>query len=131
MEFSPSIFTSVIDSYLPEPQSSLLNGIIFGVDLKTTKSFYQQLKIVGLLHLVVLSGSNITLIGAVVGNLTAYFSKRVSILITVLTIVSFVIFVGPQAPIVRAGIMGVLTYVAILTGRKNVALYSLILSAIL
>lgn len=130
MDFSPSIFTSVIDGYLPEPQSSLLNGIIFGVDLKTTKSFYQQLKIVGLLHLVVLSGSNITLIGAVVGNITAYFSKRVSILITVLTIVSFVIFVGPQAPIVRAGIMGILTYVAILTGRKNVALYSLILSAI-
>lgn len=130
MEFSPSIFTSVIDSYLPEPQASLLNGIIFGVDLKTTKSFYQQLKIVGLLHLVVLSGSNITLIGAVVGNLTAYFSKRISILITVLTIISFVMFVGPQAPIVRAGIMGILTYVAILTGRRNIALYSLILSAI-
>lgn len=130
MEFSTTIFTSVIDSYLPEPQSSLLNGIIFGVDLKTTKSFYQQLKVVGLLHLVVLSGSNITLIGAVVGNLTAFFSKRASILITVLTIILFIMFVGPKAPIVRAGIMGVLTYVAIMMGRKNIVLYSLILSII-
>jgi competence protein ComEC len=130
MDISPAIFTSIISKYLPEPQSSLLNGIVFGVDLKTTKSFYQQLKIVGLLHLVVLSGSNITLIGTVVGGLTSYFSKRLSILITVLTIISFVIFVGPKAPIVRAGIMGVLTYVAILTGRKNVVIYSLILSAI-
>lgn len=130
MEISPAIFTSVIDKYLPEPQSSLLNGIVFGIDLKTSKSFYQQLKVVGLLHLVVLSGSNITLIGTVVGYLTSHFSKRLSILITVLTIISFVLFVGPKAPIVRAGIMGVLTYVAIMTGRKNIAIYSLILSVI-
>ena len=36
----PSIFTSVINSYLPEPEASLLNGMIFGVSLKTTKEFY-------------------------------------------------------------------------------------------
>jgi len=127
---SPSFFTSVINHYLPEPQSSLLNGIIFGVNLHTTKLLYQQLKIVGLLHIVVLSGMNITILATIVGSLTSFFSKRISILITILTIFLFILFVGPQAPIVRAGFMGILTFVSFLTGRKNYVLYSLFLSLV-
>lgn len=126
----PSIFTSVINSYLPEPEASLLNGMIFGVSLKTTKEFYQQLKIVGLLHLVVLSGMNITLLAAMISSITKYFSKVISTVITILTIILFVIFVGPQAPIIRAAFMGILTHVAIITGRKNFVLYALFLSLI-
>lgn len=126
----PSIFTNVINSYLSEPEASLLNGMIFGVGLKTTKEFYQNLKIVGLLHLVVLSGINITLLAAIVSSVTKFFSKVISTMITVLTIFLFVIFVGPQAPIVRAAFMGILTHVAIITGRKNYAIYALFLSFI-
>ncbi len=128
--FSPSFFTSVINSYLPEPHSSLLNGIIFGIDLKTSKDFYNQLKIVGLLHLVVLSGINITILAAIIGSLTYFFSKRLSILIIILMIILFIIFVGPKAPIIRAGFMGILAFVSFLTGRKNFVLYSLFLSII-
>lgn len=127
---TPSIFTSVINSYLPEPHASLLNGILFGINLKTTKEFYQQLKIVGLLHIVVLSGTNITMLSSVITALTANFGKFTSLLITILTIIFFIIFVGVQAPIVRAGFMGILTIVSVLYGRKNIALYSLFLSGI-
>jgi competence protein ComEC len=51
-------------------------------------------------------------------------------LITILTIILFVIFVGPQAPIIRAAFMGLLTHVAIITGKKNYTLYALFLSLI-
>lgn len=125
---NPSIFTTVIDSYLPEPHSSLLNGIIFGVNLKASKDFFNQLKIVGLLHIVVLSGMNITILAVIIGNITTFLGKRLSTLITILMIILFILFVGPEAPIVRAGIMGVLTYVAVLTGRKNYTFYSLFLA---
>lgn len=127
---NPSIFTSIINSYLPEPHASLLNGIIFGINLKTTKDFYEQLKIVGLLHIVVLSGINITILTAVISSMTTIFSKPISILLTILSVILFVLFVGPQAPIVRAGIMGILTFVAIIYGRRTYALYSLFLSII-
>lgn len=127
---TPEIFTSIINSYLPEPQASLLNGIIFGVNLKTTKLFYEQLKIVGLLHLVVLSGSNISLLSAMIAKSTEFLGKQVSLVITILIIIIFIIFVGPQAPIIRAGFMGFLTLVAILYGRKYTALYALLLSII-
>jgi len=127
---TPSIFTSVINSYLPEPQASLLNGIIFGVNLKTSKEFYLQLKMVGLLHLVVLSGANISLLAAMIGSLTGFLNKRISVILTILLIVLFVVFVGPQPPVVRAAFTGILTLVAIIYGRKNYALYALLLSLI-
>lgn len=124
----PSIFTSIINSYLPEPHASLLNGIIFGIPLRTSREFYQQIKTVGLLHIVVLSGTNITILAAIIGALTRRFSKSISIMLTILMIIVFIIFVGPQAPIIRAGVMGILTLVAIIYGRKNIAIYSLFLS---
>lgn len=127
----PEIFTPVVNSYLPEPHASLLKGILFGINLKTTKIFYEQLKIVGLIHIVVLSGINITLLVTLVGSLTSFFGKRVSVLITILIIIMFIFFVGPKAPIVRAGIMGILTLVAVLFGRKNIVLYSLLLSLLI
>ncbi|GAB4219265.1 MAG: hypothetical protein Fur009_4570 [Candidatus Microgenomates bacterium] len=127
---TPKIFTDVINLYLPEPHSSLLNGILFGINLKTTKDFYNQLKIVGLLHLVVLSGINITILASIITTITQKFSKQISILITILTIIIFVFFVGIQAPILRAAFMGILTLVAIYTGRKNYSFYTLFLSFI-
>jgi competence protein ComEC len=128
---NPSFFTDVINTYLPEPHASLLNGIIFGIPLKGVKLFYEQLKDVGLLHIAVLSGTNITILSAVTTSLTSSFGKRISILLTILIIISFVIFVGPEAPIIRAGIMGILTSVAIIYGRRSSALYTLFLSAII
>jgi competence protein ComEC len=127
---NPSIFTSVINSYLPEPHASLLNGILFGINLKAGQVFYNQLKIVGLLHIVVLSGINITILSVIIASITSIFSKLISILIAILTIILFILFVGPQAPIIRAGCMGILTLVAILSGRKNLVIYSLFLSVI-
>ncbi len=129
--FSPAFFSSVINGYLPEPHASLLNGILFGINLRTSYGFYTQLKTVGLLHIVVLSGINITLLCSIVASCTRFFSKFVSCLITILTVILFVVFVGPQAPVIRSAIMGILTLVAVIFGRKTVALYLLLLSAII
>lgn len=127
----PSIFTSVINQYLPEPQASLLNGILFGASLKVNKLFYEQLKSVGLLHIVVLSGMNITILAGMITLLTSSFSKRVSLLATILLIIIFVIFVRPQAPIVRAAIMGILTSVSFIYGKRRFGLYFLLAAGVL
>ncbi len=126
----PAVFTSVINSYLPEPHASLLNGILFGVNLRTSKVFYEELRTVGLIHIVVLSGMNITLLGAVLMNITVFFGKYISSLLTILVIVFFILFVGVKAPILRAGVMGVLTLVAFMFGRKNFVFFALFVSAI-
>src|SRR3990167_93664 len=130
INFTPSIFTGVINSYLPEPHASLLNGMIFGADLKTSKVFYEQLKVVGLLHLVVLSGMNITLLSSIIVAVFSSLGKYLSSLLTILAIFIFIVFVGPEAPIIRAGFMGILTLVAFITGRKNFVFFSLFLSLV-
>lgn len=127
---TPSIFTSLINLYLPEPHASLLNGIIFGIPLRTAKSFYIQLKIVGLLHIVVLSGMNISILANLIGIATQYLGKKASVCIVIIVIVLFICFVGPKPPIVRAGCMAVLSYIAILYGRQYVALFGLFLSSV-
>lgn len=125
-----SIFTSVINSYLPEPHASLLNGMLFGIPLKGYKIFNQQLKTVGLIHIVVLSGSNITLLTAIITQLTIRFGRKISIFLSIGTIIAFIQFVGPQPPIVRAGCMGVLSLLAILYGRKTITVWLMLLSAL-
>lgn len=131
MNFSPEIFTAVINQYLPEPHASLLNGIIFGIPLKGDKVFYREIQIVGLLHIVVLSGTNINIMTALITKITSGISRFYSYLITILFIIIFIAFVRPQAPIVRAGFMSILTFVSIITGRKTFALYALFFSAII
>lgn len=128
MTLSPLIFTEVIDTYFPEPHSSLLNGILFGVPIRKSYGLYEQLRTVGLLHIVVLSGLNISILAAFISLTTLKFGKQVSNLITVLGIFLFIIFVGPQAPIIRAGFMGILTFVSIMYGRRTLSLYTLLLS---
>ncbi|MBI4973048.1 ComEC/Rec2 family competence protein [Candidatus Roizmanbacteria bacterium] len=126
----PTIFTSVINSYLPDPQAALLNGIIFGIPLRSSKVFYQQLQVVGLLHLVVLSGMNITILGSIIAIMTRNLPKKISLLISLLGIAAFTLFVGPQPPIVRAAIMGSLGLIATLYGRKKTAFISLLVSVV-
>jgi competence protein ComEC len=125
-----SFFTEVINSYLPEPHASLLNGIIFGVNLKTNKEFIMELKRVGLTHIVVLSGMNITILVSIISVLTSKLSKKLATLISIISVIIFILFVGIQAPIVRAAFMSILTLVAIIYGRKTFALYTLALSGI-
>ncbi len=126
-----SIFTDVINIYFHEPFSSLMNGILFGVPIKLDGSFVMDLKRVGLMHLVVLSGMNITFLAVIIQNVTSMLGKQLSVLISIFTIIAFIIFVGPQPPIVRAGITGILGLVAVIYGRRKLALYALFISACL
>lgn len=124
------IFTDVLNHYFPEPHASLMNGILFGEDLETTTLFKDQLKIVGLIHLVVLSGSNITLLSSIISSLTIGMGKKISLIISILGVIFFVWFVGAEPPIVRAACMAVLASIALIFGRQYLILYGLILSII-
>lgn len=128
---TPEMFTNVINSYLPEPHASLLNGIILGIPLKTDPQFNADLKTAGIVHIVVLSGANISFLISLITTLTSFLGKKISTVISIATICGFIAFVGFQAPIVRAGIMGILVLLGSLWGRKTLALYLLALSGII
>jgi len=124
--------TSLINSYFPEPHASLMNGILLGRPLFVTNTFYTQLKNVGLIHIVVLSGMNITLLTAIImSTIVKYIGRKIASILTIVIIIAFVQFVGAEAPVVRAAIMGILSLIGLLYGRRTIALYLLFLSGLI
>jgi len=124
-------FIAVINNFLPEPQAGLVNGILFGVRSQFSKDFYEALITTGTVHIVALSGQNISILIQAVSQMTLIFSRKISILLTIAAIVGFVWFVGIDPPVVRAAIMGSLTLIATYFGRRNISLLGLIFSALI
>jgi competence protein ComEC len=91
---------------LPEPFSSLVAGIVIG-SKRMPESFWEKLKGTGTAHVVVASGTNITLtISFMLGFLTLFLNRKRAIYITFFAILIYMIISGMEAPIVRASIMG-------------------------
>lgn len=117
--------TSVVNQVLPEPHAGLLAGLLFGTKANLSKELYDGLVKSGTLHIVALSGMNISIVAALIGKvLMRLVSKRIASLLTILGITLFVWFVGPSASVVRAAIMGSISLLAIVTGRQYWSLFS-------
>jgi len=122
---SVSIFTSIINQCLPEPHAGLLSGIVFGVKTTLDSELKQALIATGTLHIVALSGMNITILTNLVNTSLLWFlPRKIAIVVTLVVIIGFVWFVGPSVSIIRAAIMGVLSLVGVFFGRPVIALWS-------
>src|SRR3989344_4915853 len=125
-------FTGLINTYLPEPHASLLNGILLGRNLFVPTTFYNKLKVVGLIHIVVLSGMNITMLsGMILQSFIPMLGRKLAMIIAIAAIIGFIFFIGIEPPLIRAGIMGILALIGLLFGRKTLAIYTLILTSII
>ncbi|MBI3981226.1 ComEC/Rec2 family competence protein [Candidatus Microgenomates bacterium] len=118
-----------IKKLFPYPQSVLLSGIMIGTRGKLPNNLYQQLQITGMLHVIALSGANISFLIASLSFLTGILGKKAANVFICFFIVGFILFVGPSPSVVRAGIMGILLLLAQLAGRPYYPAYALFLSA--
>ncbi len=125
-----AFFTGIINAYLPEPHATILNGIVFGRSIADQYELYEMVKRTGLLHIVVLSGMNITILSIIISNATVRLGKNLSLVLLTILIAFFVILVTPQAPIVRAVIMCYVTMVAFVMQRAIKPIVALFVSAI-
>lgn len=116
--------------FLPEPQASLLAGILLGSKRQLPQNFLKNLQETGTIHIVVASGYNISVIaGFLLNNLVVRIGRKKALLISFVGILIYSLMAGAQPPIVRAAIMGSLTYLAQLSGREKDGLRSLVLAA--
>jgi competence protein ComEC len=117
-------FTSVINQVLPEPHAGLLAGILFGTRATLSADFLDALTTTGTLHIIALSGMNISILADLsILTLLRFVSRRIASLFTILIISGFVWFVGASPSVVRAAIMGSLTLFAVLSGRQNWSIF--------
>lgn len=125
-------FIEKIEQVIPEPNSSLLAGVIFGTKQSLGQDLLDDFKKVGLIHIVVLSGYNITIIAAGVFFAGSYFGKRnLSFLLSIVFISLFAIMVGLTATVIRACIMAFIALLARFLGRPADALRWLFIAALL
>lgn len=117
---------TVIARLLPEPEAGLLTGILLGVESGIDPALYDQFNRTGVSHIIVISGFNITIVA---GLMTALFGRllgpKAAFWPVVAGIVLYVLLVGADAVVVRAGLMGILVVWAAYLGRQSTAIISL------
>ena len=91
--------------------------------------FYQALVRTGTLHVVALSGTNITILIKLIEKLSLPLGGRRSGILTLAAILGFVLFVGAEPPIVRAAIMGGIATLADFLGKRQYAFLSLLFAS--
>ena len=91
---------------LPEPQASLLAGIVFGDKRVFQDDFTQALRNTGTSHIIAASGYNVTLVILGVAALLPFVPLRLRLIVTLLAIWGFALIAGFEASIVRAALMG-------------------------
>lgn len=131
LAFANSIRQKIIllfSKTLPEPSSSLILGVAFGIkDLP--KDFENNLRISGVLHVVAASGMNISMTGAFFSSIFAFFLRRqIAILATILVIIFYAFLAGLEPSIIRASIMGVIVFASQILGKQNLGTFGLFLA---
>jgi competence protein ComEC len=113
-----SKFVAGIQSALPEPLASFGLGLLVGQRNTLPPEVSQTLLMVGLTHIIAVSGYNLTILLRASRSLLGKRSKRQATLLSVALIALFLLFAGQSASIVRAAIVSMLSIVAIYYGRS-------------
>ena len=115
----------------PDPEASLLAGILLGVDTGLPKNLQQAFKDTGTAHIIAISGFNIAIIA---GLFFALFSRILGqtrgAIVAILGIAFYTFLVGADAAVVRAAVMGGISLTIRLFGRRNDGFNALMLSAV-
>jgi competence protein ComEC len=122
----------VIHRLYPDPEAALLAGILVGDESGLSNTLKTAFNDTSTRHIIAISGFNISIIA---GLLLAVFSRwlgaRRGIRLAILGIIFYTLFVGAEASVVRAAIMGTLALVARQVGRQQFGLNTLAFSAAL
>lgn len=116
---SKDVFYTAIFRMLPEPHASLAGGITIGERQALTEYWKNVFVTTGLIHIVVLSGYNITLVANSVLFLLSSFTARrtVHFMVGACIVCCFVLLTGASSTGVRAGIMAIIAMLAVHTHR--------------
>jgi competence protein ComEC len=105
-------------SILPEPQASLALGFLVGLKSQLPGELSEQLRVLGLTHIVVASGYNLTILVRLSRRLLARFSKYQAMLAASAMIAAFVTITGFSASMSRAALVTSLALAAWYYGRR-------------
>jgi competence protein ComEC len=115
---------------LTEPHAALAGGITVGDKRALGGNLLEIFRITGIVHIVVLSGYNITIVAESIRRLLGALPRRVGLLMSAVAILFFVIMTGATATGVRAGAMASLAILASATNRRYAITRALAVTAV-
>jgi len=116
----------ILKHIFPEPEASLLSGILLGVDTGLSPDLQQAFKNTGTSHIIAISGFNIAILAALFASLfSRLWGSRRGALAAVLGIAFYTLLVGAEASVLRAALMGASALFARQIGRRQDGLNTL------
>lgn len=102
------LFLASIEKNIPEPEGALLSGILLGEKTGLSSSLKEEFRKSGLIHIIVLSGYNISIVADAFGWLVSNLPKFWRIFGSSGAVVLFVSMVAAGPAAARAGAMAIL-----------------------
>ena len=117
-------------SALPPPLAGVAQGMVTGSRDSLDRNLRDDFNAAGLSHLIVISGSNVTLLAALVISASAWLiGRRGAGVLAIVAAIGYCLFVGADAPVLRATVMAVVFAAAHALGRPAGAPHALVLAA--
>lgn len=110
-------FLAKLRESLSEPNAPLAGGLVLGDKSGLGREVEDNFRLAGVSHIVVLSGYNITIIAETVFKFFIWLHLPWAWLFGIIAIILFVVMVGGEASVVRAGCMGIIALFARQYGR--------------
>ena len=127
-EFTEQINTLQKNSIISEQVSALMKALIVG-DRTTLFSLpvYQEVKILGLAHLVAVSGSHLVIVMGFLNLIMRVIplSRKVKIGVQLIILLAYLVMVGFPISCVRAAVMTAVSIISLATARRSHALSGL------
>jgi predicted membrane metal-binding protein len=120
----------ILTQYVTFPIDGVVAGIIVGYQGGVPQAIEDLFRTTGVLHVLVLSGENITLLAVFLSILLRPMPFRLRTFLTAMAIVLVVLISGAGVSAVRAGIMGIIALSASLVRRSYVPFRALTLSVL-
>lgn len=124
-------FIFTMNRAIPAPESLLVGGLILGEKSSFSQSLRQSFVNTGTIHIVALSGYNVTIVAEWIMKIFSFLPKNFGIGVGIFSILLFVFMTGASSTAIRAGIMAILALVARATGRNYDVARALIIAGVL
>jgi len=123
-------FLESVSVLIPEPHASLLGGLVVGAKQSLGKELLDKFRITGVIHIVVLSGYNVTIVAEAIMRFFSFIPKTGRFILGAGSILGFMMMVGAGATVVRASIMALIVVFARATGRTNEITIALVVAGL-
>lgn len=121
-------YLDTLAAVIPEPHSAFMGGLTVGAKQSMPKELQEDFRRTGIIHIVVLSGYNVTLVADTIMRGLSFLPGFFGIGLGALGIVLFALMTGATATVVRASLMAILVIIARATGRVYEITWALFLT---